>query len=250
MHHNRNIGRQFSRWSLLFTESVAVFSLSHCRLGCRRAFVRIPLDTGTIEEVIQSGPLHTRAWCFQELYLSPRKLYFGRHGIFWSCFTGEASEHDPEGRRKTESNSEGRTLEKLFGPRGNTERQDRYHTPPVILDRVAGPILVNVRPAQHRPIVHKPWMHEIQGNVSLEHGSLRHTPDIIDKAVMATEVTSAKKPLALFHGQWFNIVGAYSKRQLTRPEDRLIAFVVIVKHIQQRNKFTYVLGTLEGDNTV
>lgn len=46
---------------------------------------------------IFDGPLHNRGWVFQERFLSPRVLYFGRHQLLWECRTQHRCEVFPEG---------------------------------------------------------------------------------------------------------------------------------------------------------
>ncbi|KAK0701449.1 heterokaryon incompatibility protein-domain-containing protein, partial [Apiosordaria backusii] len=46
---------------------------------------------------IFDGPLHNRGWVFQERFLSPRVLYFGRHQLLWECRTQHRCEIFPEG---------------------------------------------------------------------------------------------------------------------------------------------------------
>jgi hypothetical protein len=42
------------------------------------------------------APLEERAWCFQEMVLSPRVLKFGPNQISWACHEYQASEIEPE----------------------------------------------------------------------------------------------------------------------------------------------------------
>ncbi|KAF4339023.1 heterokaryon incompatibility [Fusarium beomiforme] len=46
---------------------------------------------------IFDGPLHNRGWVFQERFLSPRVLYFGKHQLLWECRTRHRCEVFPEG---------------------------------------------------------------------------------------------------------------------------------------------------------
>ncbi|EXM17407.1 Heterokaryon incompatibility [Fusarium oxysporum f. sp. vasinfectum] len=46
---------------------------------------------------IFDGPLHNRGWVFQERFLSPRVLYFGKHQLLWECRTYHRCEVFPEG---------------------------------------------------------------------------------------------------------------------------------------------------------
>jgi hypothetical protein len=46
----------------------------------------------------EPGKYHvdTRAWFFQERFMSPRSVYFGQKGIHWECRQGYACEHEEE----------------------------------------------------------------------------------------------------------------------------------------------------------
>jgi hypothetical protein len=47
------------------------------------------------EDGVVNTPLNTRAWVFQERYLSPRILHFGTKQLFWECMKLEACEMFP-----------------------------------------------------------------------------------------------------------------------------------------------------------
>ncbi|KAF2489353.1 HET-domain-containing protein, partial [Lophium mytilinum] len=70
--------------------SVQVLGLSKSRLP-DSIFMRTPLWhtwgwRGSSADV-ESHPLISRAWCFQERLLSPRVLYFNAHELVWECMT-------------------------------------------------------------------------------------------------------------------------------------------------------------------
>ena len=48
-------------------------------------------------EEIDTSPLASRAWIFQELYLAPRILHFLESQIYWRCLAGSKSETFPNG---------------------------------------------------------------------------------------------------------------------------------------------------------
>ena len=43
------------------------------------------------------GPLHNRGWVFQERFLAPRVLYFGKHQVLWECLCEHKCEGFPQG---------------------------------------------------------------------------------------------------------------------------------------------------------
>lgn len=47
------------------------------------------------KKMIESGPLGSRAWCFQERQLSPRVMHFTRHALVWECCTCVATDDQP-----------------------------------------------------------------------------------------------------------------------------------------------------------
>lgn len=49
------------------------------------------------DELVNSSPLATRAWIFQERYLAPRTVYFGKEQIVWECNTINSCETFPHG---------------------------------------------------------------------------------------------------------------------------------------------------------
>ncbi|RBR23746.1 uncharacterized protein FIESC28_03451 [Fusarium coffeatum] len=54
-------------------------------------------DRSYFERQILEGGLRTRGWVFQEWFLSPRILYFGRHQLIWECRTLHRCEVFPGG---------------------------------------------------------------------------------------------------------------------------------------------------------
>ena len=204
-------------------------------------FVSSQGHKGKIEEVLKEAPLQSRAWTFQESYLSSRKLYFGPNGIYWSCFAGEATEQDPNGKaRKKDTNSA--EIATIFGP-SHVETPKAPVIPPQMIGN--GLVLSVTRGGTpNREYVPSSTENVITGNVSLHQGKPpRHTPEIVDNdQFWAKEQSEEHESLAEFHAEWFEVAGAYSGRSLTKAEDRLIAISGIASRIKQDCGYQYIAG--------
>lgn len=55
------------------------------------------LDESYWDRQISTGPLHNRGWVFQECFLTPRVLYFGKNQLLWECLTRHKCEVFPNG---------------------------------------------------------------------------------------------------------------------------------------------------------
>ncbi|KAF5858025.1 hypothetical protein ETB97_004956 [Aspergillus alliaceus] len=54
-------------------------------------------DKGYWDRQLFAGPLHNRGWVFQECFLAPRVLYFGKDQILWECLCEHKCEGFPQG---------------------------------------------------------------------------------------------------------------------------------------------------------
>jgi hypothetical protein len=68
--------------------------------GNTTASLRIhhPDEEETLAKLVASSPMTQRGWCFQELVLSRRILYFGRQQIYWECRGGYQAANGDSGR--------------------------------------------------------------------------------------------------------------------------------------------------------
>ncbi|KAH6683922.1 heterokaryon incompatibility protein-domain-containing protein [Halenospora varia] len=78
---------------------------------------RQPVNLETEREIFLSQPLVKRAWVLQELFLSPRVLYFSSSQLFWSCQMGRKSESHPSGIEQIQGL---RNLSWMYGTRFKT----------------------------------------------------------------------------------------------------------------------------------
>jgi len=206
-------------------------------------FVLTHGQNGKIEEVLIKAPLQSRAWTFQESYLWPRKLYYGPNGIYWSCSAGEATEQDPNGKgRKKGGNPNPMEIATIFGPT-RVEILKAPIVPPLVLGN--GQVLTITRGAAPKgPYIPRSTENVITGNVSLQHGKPpRKSPEIADNAQFWTrERFQEQDSLPDFHAKWFEVVGAYSGRSLTKQGDKLIAISGIASRIKEDCGYEYVAG--------
>jgi hypothetical protein len=212
-----------------------------CGLGSDETFVMPQGSKGKLEEVLKDAPLQKRAWTFQESYLSPRKLYFGPNGMYWSCFSGEATEIDPNGKVKRKANDLPLAeIETIFGASVLVERSEISADHPFMLD---DNIIASVEHG-HSLVFPSEGDFFIEGNISMKHGKLpRKSPDIIENnQFWLNRTTGSNLSLDGFHSEWFDIVGDYSGRALTRPEDKLVALSGIATRISNDTGYHYLSG--------
>ncbi len=206
-------------------------------------FVLPPGSKGKMEEVLNEAHLQSRAWAFQESYLSSRKLYFGPNGMYWSCFTGQATERDPHGKaRKKPDAPENDELVTIFGP-SHVEVSKVPEIPPMVLGN--GLVLTVTRGAVgNAPYQPSDTEHVITGNISMQHGKFpRSAPTIVENVqYWARERSREHESLAAFHANWFELVAVYSGRSLTKPTDKLIAISGIANRIADDSGYQYVAG--------
>ncbi|KAK4154088.1 heterokaryon incompatibility protein-domain-containing protein [Chaetomidium leptoderma] len=161
-------------------------------------------NSNTLEGLLKQSPLQSRAWCFQESYLSPRKLYFGPTGIYWTCFTGEATELTPQGRARTRA------------PRPNKKTKV---------------ITGNISTEHGNPP-------RSESDIPVDISQFTPPPNNLNTGI----VPSHAEALADFHSTWLSILTAYSGRNLTKQSDKLVAIAGIASRLAQDTGFTYLAG--------
>ncbi|KAE9362831.1 HET-domain-containing protein, partial [Stipitochalara longipes BDJ] len=87
--------------------------------GFEGLFPRVDVPRGVMpslppvwKKMIESGPLGSRAWCFQERQLSPRVVHFTIHGLMWECRTCIATEDKPQSGLEPIGRCHDRSLDK------------------------------------------------------------------------------------------------------------------------------------------
>jgi hypothetical protein len=158
-------------------------------------------------ESVTSSAIHTRGWTFQECVLCPRLLYFTSHGLFWRCRTGRATEHRLHGFGQASSRSE--SYKPIF---------------PESLPTSASPLLTW-------------WDHDSQGS------NMQVFNAVMEAGVSpGMESPQNWRKMEEFHVAWFNLLEDYSRRLLTREEDKLVALAGIADRIRETCGLSYVAG--------
>lgn len=57
--------------------------------------ISVEADSRERNDLLYSGSVHERGWCFQEISLSTRLLFCGAHQLFWQCRLGIRRESEP-----------------------------------------------------------------------------------------------------------------------------------------------------------
>lgn len=65
--------------------------------NAKRRWLRITNPFENWDMNVLHAPLNRRAWVLQERILSPRKIHFGKHIVYWECLSLVASESSPAG---------------------------------------------------------------------------------------------------------------------------------------------------------
>jgi hypothetical protein len=194
-----------------------------------------------IEKVLNDAHLQSRALKFQESYLSPGKIYFGPNGMYWSCFTGEVTGLDLDGKiRKRNDDSTSKEIATIFGPR-RLELPKVLIIPSLMLGN--GMVLTVTRgsAAKGPP----KGEHVITGNISMQHGKRpRRISEVAHDIQFQPKEESQDEQefLSDFHAQWLQIINAYSGRSLTKQGDKLIAISDIASRVKKDCGFEYLAG--------
>ncbi|KAF5565561.1 heterokaryon incompatibility protein [Fusarium napiforme] len=78
-------------------------------------------DSAYWERQLCEGPLYNRGWAFQERFISPRVMHFGRNQMLWECRSRHRCETFPEGIPDREPTKE---LDTLMEVQDNTQMTD------------------------------------------------------------------------------------------------------------------------------
>lgn len=154
--------------------------------------------------------VYSRAWVQQERLLSHRKIFFENASIRWHCKAGTADQNNPLGVT-------------------NQRKGDG--------DTISGAEIFGANAHSYKDIVKRQ-----ECSIGLE--SLMQQEDREFDALMQLDSSTALegKTLWQFHSTWNTLVTSYSRCELTRAEDRLIAFSGLVSKIQRQTGLTYLAG--------
>jgi len=191
-------------------------------------------DADMLGNGIERAPLNTRGWVVQERALSPRTLHFGRDQIFWECGELRASEVFPLGhikfatipRVKAFAFEELYQLEEAF--RLDQERRENIKNESTILDdpKDTSPFMTVFRPSL--------FAAQMFSKDSLEF-------------VFPSEAPSKLRGMSPCMQRWSNIVENYTRSELTRESDKLVAVAGMASVLQQHIKCRYIAGLWNTD---
>lgn len=213
------------------------------------------------ERGVDQSSLNQRAWVFQERLLSPRILHFGSEMLFWECQLRSASEKFTNGyfyksylkdftdstRPKVrEMRNRGEVTRAEMSGRGPSwakKEETRRRQPPPAID----PDAVETDPEewlQRRVLWQKvlktsaePWQRDSATSRNVQAGF---------RAAFETLHSRSFSPKLLvsqgFHQRWFELIGTYSRGDLTRIGDKLIAIAGVAQAVQEATGFTYLAG--------
>ncbi|RSL55406.1 hypothetical protein CEP53_007105 [Fusarium sp. AF-6] len=175
---------------------------------------------GDFVDFIDSCPLNTRGWVFQERMVSPRVIHFTNLQIYWECFVAQLSERH-ELCLHSKALSQG------------------------VIGRKPDLAICPKEPSS----TNKPS--------SANKLSSTEKPPLINKPSSENKPSSTKKPSSRRRKQrdpdiprWYSLAYKYSKLSLTHPEDRLPAISALARDFQVRRKLTpndYIAGHWRSD---
>jgi hypothetical protein len=190
----------------------------------------------TLQELFSSrvddAPLTKRAWAFQERLLSRRIIHFCSDTVLFECNTLQASEKDIGGAA--------------------------YAKEPYIMidgrmyDSFLVDILRNSDPIQSTAAINETTNTtlldaELRRKIAVgdyeDHTATRGIRGALDMllAIDTTNGLTITEALAFNH-RWFELVGAYSKGELTKKSDKLVAIAGVAGLVEKSSHAKYVAG--------
>ncbi|EPE28353.1 WD40 repeat-like protein [Glarea lozoyensis ATCC 20868] len=178
------------------------------------------METGS--QSVRETHLNSRAWVYQEVMLSPRVIYYTTQGVFWSCRQGEATEGDYRGRKHT-SDGDGTPL--FHG----SIAKDVRHT-----------LVGSKRTTSHSRIAPFSGSSSLQVLFQDSRELIANTQfSSIKPGLLQESPVTAPKSCSY---QWLSIVVEYSRRNLTRSSDKLVALSAIANRLAKSWKYAYLAG--------
>ena len=173
----------------------------------------------SFDKQVNSSPLTTRGWVFQEGLLSPRIVHFASRMIFWECQTCTITEQHPHSPKMT-NNSLG-------------EPQSEEWTNLSPSDTVRQ-VMVTIRSQSARE------------NQKSGRGDSSDTMEDFKTAFAYLKRTSQYQDdhfqNHIFTSCWYELVTRYTLGRLTKREDRLVAISGIAAEIQSQGGMAYFAG--------
>jgi len=221
-------------------------------------------DPETIADVfrarVENAPLIGRAWAFQERLLSRRILHFCSDMVLFECNTLQASEKDPSGskyEREPYVIIKGRMhplpswiLRHLALASGSSDLStvQPFLRPPEI--RVPLPLDDEDSSSKRFPKLSPKEEGHIRRQMASgafeDHTATRGIRGALD-TLLSMDMSPTGAPLTLhemlaFNQRWFELVRPYSRAQLSRPADRLIAIAGVASLVETTSRAQYLAG--------
>ncbi|KAK0744767.1 heterokaryon incompatibility protein-domain-containing protein [Apiosordaria backusii] len=162
---------------------------------------------------VEQSPLTNRAWAFQERLLARRVIHFCEDVVLFECNTLQASELHVNG-------------------------VGYDSTPYMVRDGRLVNWIETIRSLTHNPGEGNPKERRaVRG--------IRGALDVLQRLGPVEKQRFGEK--IEFWKRWYEIVSVYSKGQLTRQTDRLVALAGVAELVQQRAGLPYLAGLWDSD---
>lgn len=187
--------------------------------------VEIPgIDTEQLlVEDVERSPLNQRGWAFQERALSTRVVHFGNNAAIFECDETYTSDLEPGGHASRRTN----TLQ---------AKQLEQDVPNVVDDAQPQTYLTNEGAEIQYTLEQQEQPVQLYNDAIMHPGSLKIIEQFNDADIQNR---------LEFNQRWYASVKAYTARELTRKEDRLIALSGVADRISQLSGLSYVVGLWE-----
>jgi len=231
--------------------SVVHYDCSIARTANKVLVVRARRGRGQVaklfKSVVETSPLTTRGWTFQERYLASRTLHFCEGAVYFECGTLQASEGMQGGKvyaPKPHIQADGKLQDAAADVEASNimtapGRHDRMRQSALLAFNFLRQNLTrkNVEKAAALELKLKGEQKEAAIRASAAWEGMRGAFDFLWRFTGATPREQLE-----FHARWFEMVGDYSARQLTVPTDKAIAIAGVASIIQQNTALTYAAG--------
>jgi hypothetical protein len=178
------------------------------------------------------SPLNERAWVFQEIILSPKIIHFARNQILWTCQSDKSCESFPFGSPKHHLGSTAPDNSRVYASIASQKRH----------------MELRLRDLISRPLDF--WSEKIYGHESYVHEVPRDL--IVDKScdgsydgstvTRLSECIVKRRHPDIRIAIWRQIIKDYSRRKLTKSENRIMAIQGIAKKMRRHFNDDYIAG--------
>jgi hypothetical protein len=171
---------------------------------------------------LEKSPLVKRGWILQEQVLARRTLYFGQNQMLWLCSTGAACETYPDGVPQQIGLRSGFRF-----MRGAIEKAQAFIQNAANVNEV-GPVPNQLVASSNLPGPETPQLQtpEMSGNIK--------PPQTLQANVQSRDRDSWEV--------WDSLVEQYSRRDLTKTTDKLIAIAGITSFFQSHLQDQFLAG--------